>query len=354
MNNGTLTPKIQEILSNVWGPPLIPITRIPYSKLFPHPISRKLRLYIGLSEKIEEIEPDLIFLHDVQFLSVVEVANYARKRYVKIYADSHTDFINSGKNWFSKNVLHRIIYKSCVKIIEPYTEMFFGTLPLRVDFLREVYGVPSEKLDLLPFGADATQYKIGDKAKLRKQVREQYSIADEDFLIITGGKIDRRKNINVLMKAVSTIQQQNLKLFMFGSIADDLEIEINLMCKNNSNIIWVGWVSVKKSYELLLASDLGIFPGTHSVIWEQALGVGLPCVFKKWPGIQHLDVGGNCLLLDDPSVEGLTEIMEMLYKDKPLYERMKYVALNNGTSVFSYLKIAKYAIGMAEDSNVSS
>jgi len=60
------------------------------------------------------------------------------------------------------------------------------------------------------------------------------------------------------------------------------------------------------------------------------------------------------LLLDDPSVEGLTEIMEMLYKDKPLYERMKYVALNNSTSVFSYLKIAKYAIGMAEDSNVSS
>jgi len=26
MNNGTLTPKIQEILSNVWGPPLWQLT----------------------------------------------------------------------------------------------------------------------------------------------------------------------------------------------------------------------------------------------------------------------------------------------------------------------------------------
>lgn len=330
----------------------IPISRISYSKLLPHAIARKLRLYVGLSGIIRNIKPDLIFLHDVQFISVIEIANYARKSSVIIYADSHTDFINSGKNWFSKNILHRIIYKFCVKIIEPYTKMFFGTLPLRVDFLRDVYGVSQEKLDLLPFGADETQYNSNNTSKVRRQIREQYFIDQKDFLIVTGGKIDRRKNIHFLMEAFSSIGNARVKLIIFGAISDELEREISILSENQ-NITLIGWVSVKKSYELLLASDLGVFPGTHSILWEQAIGVGLPCIFKRWPGIEHLDVGGNCLLIEDVSPDSLLESIKRLYKDTSMYKKMKDASIRFGVPKFSYSKIAKHAIGLNEGNDVS-
>lgn len=329
----------------------IPITRIPYSKILPHFVTRKLRLYIGLSKIIESYRPDIIFLHDVQFVSVLEIARYAQRKSVVIYADSHTDYINSGKTCISKYLLHKIIYKLCVKIIEPHTRMFYGTLPLRVDFLNQVYGVPHEKLRLLPFGADETHFDLNDAAAVREKVREQYSIGQEDFLIITGGKIDRRKNISILIDAVSNIQKANLKLILFGTVADDLEREINLKCKTNSKIILPGWVSVKDSYALLLASDLGIFPGTHSVIWEQALGVGLPCVFKNWHGMEHLDAGGNCILMSDVSEKSLSETIEKILNDDILYSNLKTAAVKKGIPRFSYERIPKYAIGMTKENH---
>lgn len=329
----------------------IPVTRIPYSRILPHLIVRKLRLYVGLSKIIEDFSPDIIFLHDVQFVSVIEIAKYSQNNSVVIYADSHTDFINSGKTWISKYLLHKIIYKHCVRKIEPHTKMFYGTLPLRVDFLNEVYGVPREKLRLLPFGADETHFDINDAAAVRERVRDHYSIGQGDFLIITGGKIDRRKNISVLIDAVSKFHKANLKLILFGTVADDLENEINLKCKTIRQVILPGWVSVKDSYDLLLASDLGIFPGTHSVIWEQAIGVGLPCVFKKWPGMEHLDVGGNCILLSDISERTLIATVEKILSDDILFSHMKTAAVQKGIPRFSYETISKYAIGMTKENH---
>ena len=78
-------------------------------------------------------------------MSIIQIVKYAKKRNVKIYADGHTDFINSAKNWVSKNILHKIIYKYCAKKIEPYVAKFYGTLPLRVKFIRDVYGINPKK-----------------------------------------------------------------------------------------------------------------------------------------------------------------------------------------------------------------
>ena len=46
-----------------------------------------------------------------------------------------------------------------------------------------------------------------------------------------------------------------------------------------------GWQSPDDINAILYASDLGCFPGTHSVIWEQALGLGSPRsldIGKEW------------------------------------------------------------------------
>lgn len=49
----------------------------------------------------------------------------------------------------------------------------------------------------------------------------------------------------------------------------------------------VGFDDIKDIYSLFQISDLGIFPGTHSVLWE-ACANGLPCIFKHWDGIEHV------------------------------------------------------------------
>jgi len=321
----------------------IMVTRIPYIKFIPHIISKKLRIYKGISNKLNSFLPDIIFLHDCQFLSIVEIVKYKKKHpKVKIFVDSHTDFINSGKNWASKNILHKIIYKWCAKKIEPHAEKFYGTLPIRVDFLKNVYGISQSKLELLVLGLDDTKIDFTQRESIRATIRKELQIDETDFVIVTGGKLDFRKNIHTLMKVVPQFKT-NIKLIVFGTPNEEMKAKIESLSKG-TNIKYIGWLLPEKVNDYFFAADLGFFPGTHSVLWEQAVGLGLPCVFKKWEGIQHIDLKGNCMFIEVGTSKEIKEIITKIHGDKSLYSSMRKTALNKGIKEFSYTDIARRAI----------
>ncbi|MFC1735907.1 glycosyltransferase family 4 protein [Candidatus Hydrogenedentota bacterium] len=322
----------------------IPITRLPYAKGIPHRLAKKLRIYQGLSEAIDSFAPDVFFLHDCQFLGMRAIAQYARTHpRVRIYVDGHTDFMNSARNWISKHILHGLIYKYCAQLIEPYTSKFYGVFPARVDFFRNMYDIPAEKTELLVVGADDTKVDFDRKDEIRSSIRGALDIQDSDFVVVTGGKIDRRKNIHALMRAIGEINQQDIRLIVFGTPSDNMKDEIEALSKHDS-INHVGWIASDKTYDYFLASDLAVFPGTHSVLWEQAIGVGLPCIFRRWDGIQHVDLGGNCVFLATDSDAEIKKAILDAYQKEGVYLRMKQIATDKGIDEFSYYNIAERAI----------
>ncbi len=324
----------------------IPVTRIPYISRIPKTLARKLRIYSGLEKIILEFKPDIIFMHDTQFLSIKTIVKYA-KQYpnVVIYADGHTDFINSARGWVSKNILHKIIYKYCAKIVEPYVKKFYGTLPSRVEFISNVYGISNSKIKLLELGADDSSFDISKKDVIRRKTRKDLNINETDFVVISGGKIDKRKNIEILVNAFKTLSNKDVKLILFGAPNDEMNYLISEI-ENFENIIYLGWQKPSEIYNLLFASDLGFFPGTHSVLWEQSCGVGLPCVFKRWENMQHVDLGGNCIFMDDVNVKLIQDIILYLRANKEDYFKMQKVAIDKCINHFSYSNIAKRAIDL--------
>lgn len=322
------------------------VTRIPYAAFLPHLIVKKLRIYIGIKRKLVEFKPDIIFLHDIQFLSILEIVRYKKKNpHVVIFADSHTDFINSARGFISKNILHRIIYKFCAKSIEPYTSRFYGTLPARVEFLKSMYKISSKKVELLELGADDTLFDFSQYDTIRTSTRERLDLSNDDFIIICGGKIDKRKNIHLLVDAIEKLEVTSIKLILFGT--PDSEMGYLLEKINTvSNIKYLGWQSTADIYNLLFAADLGVFPGTHSVLWEQACGVGLPCVFKKWDMIEHVDLGGNCLFIQGLDSSEIRDAITRISTDRDLYKKMREVAIRKCIPHFSYSEIAKRAINI--------
>lgn len=323
----------------------IPVKRIPYVKWLPVNVASKLRLYKGTFESIAKIAPDLIFVHGASFMDVRYVARYAKEKGIKVFVDNHGDYINSGKNWFSKNILHKIIYRSCYKQIIPVTAKFYGTLPIRNKYLIDVYKVPSNMVELLPMGIDLSEGYGVDRDVARAEMRSKYGFSEEDFVVITGGKLEKRKNTINLIKAIISIRNTNIKLFLFGSISDNIKEEAErLINDNKTKITYGGWAKWNEINKYLLVGDLCIFPGTHSSIWEQAVGMGLPCVFKHWDNITHVDLDGNCLLLDDVSTETIAATIVELYENKERLSVMKKIADEKGPKTFSYEEIAKRAI----------
>ncbi len=322
----------------------IMITRIP-SKIMPNFLKRKLRLLDGVKDALSAYSPDIIFLHDASTLSVFPLVSYLKEnKKVHLVVDCHSDYVNSAKTWVSRNILHKIIYKMCYQRVLPYSDMFFGTLPIRCTFLHEVYGIPNEKISFLEMGFDDTNIDFGKRDKIRIRVRERLNIPENEFVVIIGGKIDQRKHVIELMKAVKQSKIDNLSLIVFGEPVDEIKEQFYEIVKDNEKIKNVGWIDSNEVYNYYFASDLAFFPGTHSVLWEQAVSCGLPAVFKRWEGITHVDLGGNCVFIDNNDVFTIQKVLEELALDNEKVEKMKSVALAKGRKAFSYYEIAKRAL----------
>ena len=234
----------------------------------------KFKRFHGFLQALNDELPDILFIHGCQFLDIDKVVAYLKKHpNVKVFVDNHADNVNSARNWFSKNI-HKIIWRHCAHKIEPYTTKFYGVLPARVDFLKNIYRLPTEKCELLVMGADDELVEKAKTSGARQKIRGRYGIKDDDFLIITGGKIDHWKTQTLLlMQAVQNIKNEKLRLIVFGSVTQELVEQVKALV-DGTKVQYVGWVLPHNLYDYFESADLVVFPGAHSVLWEQVVGQG--------------------------------------------------------------------------------
>lgn len=326
----------------------IKVTRLDYQK--PLQVYRKLKRYVGTFEALEKAMPGILFIHGCQFRDMDVVVKYLNKHPgVKVYVDNHADFSNSGTNFLSKYILHKCFWKHSAQIISPYTEKFYGVLPSRVDWLVNMYGLPTDKCELLVMGADDDKVEEAYNSNWRGKIRDQYGIDDNDFLIMTGGKIDAWKTQTLLlMEAVKNVGDPKVKLIVFGSVTQELKEKVYELA-DGKKVQYIGWVKSEDSYHYWAACDLAIFPGRHSVFWEQVAGMGIPMVCKYWDGTTHVDAGGNVVFLRNDSVKEIEQCLDNILKDnKEKYKKMQAAAQSDAKDLFSYSQIADRAIKTIE------
>lgn len=306
--------------------------------------------YIGLYETLENEKPDTIFIHNPQIMDVDDIVRYMKShKETRLYVDSHSDYSNSGRNFLSKHILHGVFWRNRVQKLVPYTRKFYGVLPARVDFLLDRYKTPKDKTELLVMGMDDEKAEAADRPEIIKEIRAKYNISDDDFLIVTGGKIDSAKRQTLLlMDAVKTINlsqniSRKIKLLIFGSVADELKPEFDKILESSEDIDYIGWLDADDTYPYFAAADLVVFPGRHSVMWEQVAGQGKPMIVKYWEGTTHVDLGGNCKFIMHDTVEDIVRsIIDAAEPDE--YEKMTSVAQDKGPKIFSYRSISRKCI----------
>ncbi len=192
-------------------------------------------------------------------------------------------------------------------------------------------------------GADDEQINRIEKEHSREKIRKQYGIEDDDFLIVTGGKIDQFKTQTILlMKAINSLNRPNVKMLLFGGIDVSLKESVLRLC-DGKKIQYIGWISANQSYDYFSAADLVAFPGRHSVFWEQVAGMGIPMICKYWDGTTHVDVGGNVRFLKEDSEIEIANVIANILDNRMEYETMNNKA-KSGKNVFRYKEIAKKAI----------
>lgn len=308
---------------------------------------KRFNRYPEVYALLQNINPDILFIHDVQCLDMPVVAKFLKNNPKCVaYADNHCDFSNSARNWISKNILHKIIWKHMAHVIEPYVKKFYGVLPARVDFLIDIYGLPKDKVELLVMGADDELVQNAKKNIHEKNIREKYNLDEKDFVIMTGGKIDLFKTQTLLlMQAVKNIKNEHVKLIVFGSVAPELKKKVEEL-SDGTKVQYIGWIPAEESYDYFAVSDLVVFPGRHSVFWEQVVGQGIPLMVKDWDGTHHVDVGGNVIFLREDCTEEIQNNIQRLVDNPSIYNNMRNIAIEKGMKIFSYNDIARRSISV--------
>ena len=300
--------------------------------------------YSNICVELEAFRPDVIFVHGGQFIALKDVISYCRRnKDVKLYIDQHGDYYNTPVNTLRRKLASYWIHGYWIRKASKLAQKLWGVTPWRCQYLHEVYGVPEKKIGLLVMGGDDALIPFAQAQQIRTQIRQDLGIGEDDFVVVTGGKIDRAKNIHLLAQAVRELNRENLHLIIFGQPAADMEKAMEEMAAD-PRCHCVGWVDSSKVYDYFLASDLAAFPGTHSVLWEQVCACGIPALFKEWEGMRHVCVNGNSKLLSLDSVEEIKAHIARLLDDPSTYHEMKEAA-DQCKEMFFYSQIAKRAIG---------
>ena len=302
----------------------------------------------GLYEKLTEKSPDIIFVHGIQTFDTLDVLRYKKEHpEVRLFADQHGDYYNMPVNTWKRYLYQRWVMGYIARKTARLAEHFWGVIPWRVDYLLNVYKIPRNKVGLLVMGGDDNLIDFSRKEEYRERLCKELDFSTDDFILVTGGKIDRTKKTHLLVEAVKRLPSY-CKLVIFGSPDEEME---PYFAQLSGKIRFIGWIPSDEVYRYFLASDLAVFPGTHSVLWEQSVACGLPGIFKHWPGMDHVDVGGNAILLDEP--EGETKYIDLLEQTiSKLMDRnsddeeMCRVAREKGVKEFSYREIARRAIAI--------
>ena len=294
-----------------------------------------------------ELRPDFVFFHGLLSTTIFDVIKYKRKNNSDcvIVQDSHLDYFNhSGAVTFKQKII-RAYYRRINRKSIKHVSRVYGVTPWRKTFAEDYFKVPSEKTDVLIMGADDDKIKLSQKQEIRKSIRDKFGIAEDEFLIVTGGKIDADKKIDVLVDACADMPR--VRLLVFGNVCDSFKAAFEEKLKNNDKAIYIGWISADSVYDYFLAADLVCFPGSHSVMWEQACAAKVPCLFKYWDGMLHVNNGGNSEFVDEISPVSLKKkIEELLFTDK--YFKMKDVAESSRTDIYLYSNIAKKSLECVE------
>ena len=293
-----------------------------------------------------ELHPDFIFFHGLVSTTIFDAIRYKKKHSnCVIVQDNHLDY-NIGmqrKSWKDKAICSFYRYVNRRSI--PHIDKVYGVTPWRKKYAEDYFRIPAGKTDVLIMGADDEKIHLQSKCEIRGLIREKYGITDSDFLIVTGGKIDKRKKIDVLMDACAGLP--NVKLLIFGQVLDDVKKDFERILSAHDNLIYIGWIDADKVYDYFFAADLVFFPGQHSVLWEQACAAKVPCVFEKWDGMDHVNNGGNAAFVSDITADEIRKTITDLCHT-PEYESMKRVAESDATDIYLYSNIAKKSLECLE------
>jgi len=305
-------------------------------------------LFRRLYEVLESEKPDYIFHHEITSPSLLTVAKYKRAHpSTYLVVDHHSDYLNSGTIAAWRFFYYRTLWKNLLARYYKYVDAFYSVTSGCKMFAEKELGVPQGKHELLFLGADTEIFHFDED--WRRKIRGELGFTNDDFVMITAGKLDRLKKTDLIIKAMKEMDSEKVKLIIVGSIEKNYGTYLDSLIGDDKRIMKIGWVQSSEIYKYFSASDLAIFPGSQSVLWQQAVASELPLLIRYRMDSEYLIAAGNGLNIFSDDHKEIKQIISILVNNRLMLKKMSEKARFVRDNILSYEKIAQRSLEIGRD-----
>ncbi len=204
--------------------------------------------------------------------------------------------------------------------------------------IQKHYGIPVQKIDVVPEGADDSFRPLDDQELLRR-IRQRYFGSDRPYILFVD-KLSQRRSIPTLMAAFSELKKRyqiphglllvgpNHLGLPLAQLAKDLEISDSVVQTDGK------FTHHHEIIPIYNAADLYVYPSLYdgfSLTMVEAMACGLPLIAANRAAQAEI-AGGYALLVDDVTVETLSDAIARVLNDQKLREDLRAKSLERARS----------------------
>lgn len=242
----------------------------------------------------------------------------ARKNGTKIIYTAHGFHFYKGapiKNW--------VLFYPIEKYLSRMTDVLITINKEDYEFACKHMG--AKQVKYIPgVGIDTKKFKLDNFDVSSK--RKELGVSDDDIVIISVGELNQNKNHEIVIKALSKLNNQKIHFFIAGkgekerylyNLANHLKVNLHLLGYRTDVV------------ELLNMADLYVFPSFReglSVALMEAMAAGLPCIVSKIRGNVDLikEGKGGYLCAPDNEFEFAKKINQLCLNRKLMFNMKIY------------------------------
>lgn len=280
-------------LDKKWGYEILRLPSVSFkSKVIP----------FGLKNSVIDFAPDVLIILGVAKLFPAPLLSAQFPRTIKmisIYGDATEYLERETLSQKIKTFFHELGYATIKKYLYLKAVKYCHKIILNIPETNEVFNhflknknksVFESKKIMLNLGFDPDEYFFTDEDRMK--TRKKLGISEDEVIIITSTRVNKRKNIERVIKLVSQLNSEGKKIryIIAGFLGDDYEKELKHFIRaqfNPEQFFCFPFLSAEEIRKLYCAADAGIWLKAAISI-QEAMGTGLPVILENKSSVNHL------------------------------------------------------------------
>lgn len=298
-----------------------------------YPMGLRIPLIINptrIRSLVKEINPDIIHIQD-HFMIGSRTASTGKRLRIPLVGTNHfmpENFIHYlDPSNFTKRPLSKIAWRQFINV---YKHLNVITTPTKTAAsLIENLGL---KNPIIPISCGVDLNKFNTKNN-DSYLKKRYKIANAKPIVLFVGRLDKEKNIDVIIKAFSNILASTPAQLVIAGRGKEKSNLLKLSTKLgiDSNVIFTGFVPDKDLPALYRMADLFVIASIaelQSIATMEAMASGLPVVAARVMALPELvHDGKNGYLFNDKDTDTLSKQIIKILEDPALRKQMSQSSL---------------------------